>query len=294
MIAVRQSLVILALSAVSLFSMCVATLAASAEDSYPVSLTRGSRLMISARVNGRPVEALLDSAAEVTLIDHQFASSLQLEGGTAETGHGSGESAFKATLIGGVRLQALGLSLENQTVAIADLADVGKRLLGRKLDVILGREIFDAARLRIDIDGRQITVLKDDQEPAGTKLTLVSEHGVETIPVKVENQGPLRATFDLGNGSEVLLRSKLAARMHLLTDGRPVAAHAGGGLGGAQQRQTITLHTLEIAGQRFTDVPAAIDPQPTASDVNVGVSVLRRFIITTDFAKHTVWLEARQ
>lgn len=266
---------------------------AASEKTYPVSLTRGSRLMISIRINGHPVDALLDSAAEATLVDKQAAASLQLTGGTSATGHGSGESSFDATLVNGVRIQALGLSLDNQTVAIADLSDVGKRLLGHRLDVILGREIFDSARLRIDIEERQISVVSSDEEPPGVKLALLAEHGVETVPVKVENRGPLRATFDLGNGSEVLVGSKLAARMHLLTDGREVTSKAGGGLGGAQERQVFTLRTLEVAGQRFTDVPAAIDAQSTASDVNIGISILRQFVITTDFAKRAVWLQPR-
>jgi len=46
-------------------------------------------------------------------------------------------------------------------------------------DVILGREIFDAARLAIDIDGRRIEVVSRDTEPRGVRLDLVTEHGVE-------------------------------------------------------------------------------------------------------------------
>lgn len=38
----------------------------------------------------------------------------------------------------------------------------------------------------------------------------------------------MRATFDLGNGSEALIGSQLAGQLHLLTDGRPVKASAGG------------------------------------------------------------------
>jgi len=36
-----------------------------------------------------------------------------------------------------------------------------------------------------------------------------------------------------------------------------------------------------------------IDAQPSAADLNVGISVLRHFLITTDFAAHAVWLEPR-
>ncbi len=36
---------------------------------FALSLTRGSRVMIDAKINGRALKALLDSAAEATLID---------------------------------------------------------------------------------------------------------------------------------------------------------------------------------------------------------------------------------
>jgi predicted aspartyl protease len=270
-----------------------ASAAQGAPDGYRLSLTRGSRLMIAVKINGRTVNALLDSAAEATIVDHTLAQAVHLDAGRAVVGHGSGRAAFGATLVSGVTLEALGLSLPNQTVAVADLSDVGRRLLGRPLDVILGREIFDAARLSIDIEGRRIRVVPRDREPPGMRLGLETQHGVETIAVRVEAGTPTRATFDLGNGSEVLLSTALALRMRLLSDGRPIAQETGGGLGGETSRQIITLRSLEVAGRQFKDVPAAIDPQASASDVNIGVAILRHFQITTDFAQHALWLDSR-
>lgn len=267
--------------------------APSTARAYPLSLTRGSRLMIDARINGRPVHALLDSAAETTFLDRTLADALNLRDGRPVQGQGSGQSTFQATLVHGVTLEAVGLTLRNQTVAIADLSDVGRRLLGRKIDVILGREIFDAARLYIDIEGRTITIVARDHEPAGVRLELVPEHGVETIPLCVESATPVRATFDLGNGSHVLIGTAMANRMGWLSDGRTVSQERGGGLGGETTRSLFTLRWLEIAGKRFVNVPAAIDPQPSASDANVGISLLRHFRITTDFARHAVWLQPR-
>jgi len=265
----------------------------AAPGSYPVALTRGSRLLVDARVNGHAVKALLDSAAEATLIDPAFAGALQLASGTTVTGQGSGDASFDAALIKGVELQVFGVTLPDQTVAVTELADVGRRLLGQPLDVILGREIFDAARLRIDIEGRRITVMPRDTVPPGIRLELTTENGVETLPVRLEGAGEQRAVFDLGNGSEVLVGSKLAARLHLLTDGRQVSSARGGGLGGETSRQLIPLHSLEVAGRTFREVPAAIDSQPSAADLNIGVSILRHFVITSDFAAHTLWLQPR-
>jgi hypothetical protein len=277
-----------------LLAVCLSGFAAAdTGQSFALTLTRGSRLMIDARINGRPVRALLDSAGEATLIDRGFAQTLKLHGGPEVSGQGSGQAPFGAALINGVRLEALGLSLPDQTVAVTDLTDVARRLLGHRIDVILGREIFDAARLTIDIDGRRIAVVPRDSVPRGVRLELVTEHGVETVPVRVESGAPVRATFDLGNGSRILIAAGLAARMGLLTDGRRVASDQGGGLGGEITRQFIVLRSLEVAGRSFADVSASIDPQSSASDVNIGVAILRHFWITTDFSNHAVWLDPR-
>ena len=281
--------------AFTLLVACVG-IAAPAEDAarvYPLKLTRGSRLMIEAKVNGRPVSALLDSAAEATFLDRGYAHSLGLKGGEAVAGQGSGQSSFETALVNGVTLEALGLSLTDQTVGVTDLGDVGRRLLGHPIDVILGREIFDAARLSIDIDGHSIAVVTRAQEPRGMRLGLVTEHGVETVPASVPGSAPVRATFDLGNGSQVLISRALAGRLKLLAAGTAVRTERGGGLGGESARQIVTLEYLELAGRRFTGIEAAVDPQPSASDLNVGVSVLRHFRITTDYKQHAVWLEPR-
>ena len=55
----------------------------------------------------------------------------------------------------------------------------------------------------------------------------------------------------------------------------------------------VILRNLRVGGREFTDVPAAIDPGETASDLNIGTSILRDFVITTDFAAGAIWLEPR-
>jgi predicted aspartyl protease len=261
--------------------------------SFPLTLEQGSRLTVAAKINGHPARALLDSAAEATIIDREWAKQLQLAQGTAVSGQGSGNASFEAQLVDGVTLETVGLRLAGQTVAIADLSDIGHRLLHHRVDVILGREIFDAARLSVDIEGGHISAIGRNQEPRGTRLDLITEHGIETASVRVESSEPVRAAFDLGNGSHVLIGAAFAKRMGLLSDGRKISSERGGGMGGETERQVFRLRTLEIAGIKFTDVEAAMDNNKSASDVNVGVSVLRHFLITTDFTQHAVWLDPR-
>ena len=259
--------------------------------SHPIKLTKGSRIMVVAKVNGVAVDALLDSGAEASLLDIAFAERVGLTGGKDVTARGSGESTMKASLIEGVKLEALGVTLENQTVGVLDLSDVGQRLFGHRLDIIMGREIFDNARLEIDIDGKTIRVVDPAVEPRGVRLSLESSHGIETFPVTIEGQ-TVQATFDIGNGSNPMVGGAFAKK--LLGDGRPVQTESGGGIGGARRREVIDLKSVEFAGKRFENVSAAVDADDNnAHDANIGISLLRHYLITVDYKARALWLAPR-
>ena len=61
--------------------------------------------------------------------------------------------------------------------------------------------------------------------------------------------------------------------------------------------ETVTARagstSLTVAGRTFRNVPAAIDDQPNANDLNVGTSILKEFLIVTDFKQRAVWLAPR-
>ena len=251
---------------------------------------RGDRLYIPAIINGVATEAVLDSAAEATIIDDQFARRIGAGKGKTVTARGSGGEA-RAELIPGARVETLGITLPNITLAVIDLDDLGKRLFGRKLDAIVGRELFDEARLAIDIDGASIDAIPRTARPQGVRLPLKSHHGIESIPVVIEGVAA-RADFDLGNGSDLLIGKAFAERTGILA--RSHGVEAGGGIGGSVQRRIVTVRWIRIAGITFRNVRAAIDEQSSAGDANVGVKLLRKFHIVTDFADKAVWLRPRQ
>jgi hypothetical protein len=152
----RRQFLIHAITAMLVAGSNGRTLAAPAsEKSFPLKLTRGSRLVVSVKIKGVTVAALLDYAAETSLLDRTFARDQGLIGGQAVDVQGSGHTTTEAKLIEGVAFETLGLKLSGLTVAIIDLSDVGRRLLGSRLDMIVGREVFDAARLQIDIAHRR-------------------------------------------------------------------------------------------------------------------------------------------
>jgi hypothetical protein len=253
----------------------------------------GNRLFVAVQVNGAPVAALLDSGAEMSVLDDDFAAGLGLTLTGEATAHGSGAAPMQARFAEGVAVRAAGRDLPDLTVAILDLGEVSARLVGRPVWMILGRDLFDAARLRIDIEGGTIVPVERDAEPDGVRLELTPYRGVETFPAAVEGHGPVQAVFDLGNGSEVMVGRAFAERAGFAAPGRIVELRSGGGLGGAVERGIVMLATIEIAGRIFRDVPASIDDSPSAADINVGTSLLRHFVVTTDFPEKTIWLAPR-
>jgi predicted aspartyl protease len=262
----------------------------SAASTGPNVVVRQNRLYLHAFINGHPVLALLDSAAESSLVDSDFARRIGLDAHMKVEARGSGGDT-EAELVHGVKIEALGRTLGPLTIAELDLSDVGRRLIGEPLPLILGREIFDAARLFVDIAHARIETRSRAGEPAGARLELKTEHGIETFPIRFENHTPVQAAFDLGNANEVLISADCAKKAGLLGSGRKVLEKRGGGIGGERLRKTFTLNSLELAGRTFTDVPAAIEENSSATDLNIGVAILKHFEITADFARHRLWLK---
>ncbi|MGZ8283502.1 MAG: aspartyl protease family protein [Allosphingosinicella sp.] len=255
--------------------------------------TFNNRLFLPVTVNGTPTSALLDSAAEMTILDDDFVARLGLTPTGSAVAHGSGADTMEARFVDHVAIEATGLVLE-QRAAVLDLDEVSQRLIGRRVDLIFGRELFDEARLKIDIAAGTIERLATDSAPAGERLAVGVHRGIPTIPVAVEGQAPVQAVFDLGNGREVLIGRAYAGRLGLTGPERIVGRRNGGGLGGAVDFELVRLRSLTVGGRELRDVPAAIDTGESASDLNIGTSILRHFIITTDFAGGAIWLEPKE
>jgi hypothetical protein len=274
--------------------LVLVVLLGACQPSEPVEpanlIVAGDRLFLAATINGSACEALLDSAAEMTLLDQAFAASIGLATFGVETARGTGGQA-EVSFAEGVQIQAAGLALDGLTVAVLDLSDIADRLVGRPVPAIIGRELFDAARFEIDIHEGILRAVESEPAPQGARLDMQTHRGVQTIPVRIDGGAPVQADFDLGNGSEVLIGEDYARRSGLLASERIVGRKRGGGIGGELWRDLVVLRELEIGGVVFRDIPAAIDRSENAADGNIGVTVLRNFRMTVDFADSAVWLQ---
>jgi predicted aspartyl protease len=252
---------------------------------------RNDRIFVPVEIAGHGADALLDSGAEMTLVDSGYAREIGLEGQGGDTLQGSGGHA-RVTFAEGVTLKVAGKSLTGLTVAILDLSDISRRLnRGVPVRLIVGREFFDSGRWAIDLTAGSLAQADRAGTPAGVRLPLRTVHGIEALPASVEGLPPVLAVFDLGNGSGVMVGKAYAERVGFTRDGRPQRRAAGGGIGGSVDRTMVTLARLDVAGRSFRNIPAAIDEMKSAEDLNIGTSILRHFRITVDYAEHALWLD---
>lgn len=277
----------------------IATFANGADSTgaIPFKFIRGNRIYIPATVAGQPVEVLLDSGAEMTILDKGWAerAGLKIEGRVVATGAGGqAEAAFAR----GVTIEVGGLRLPDLTVGAIDLDAVSKAL-GTPLPVILGADIFKQLIVDLDFEARTIAFHEPEgfQPPPGAATVPVKESssGIRTVPISIEGGPPVQVDFDIGNGAPFILGAAYWEPRRLL-EGRPSSTTLSGAVGGLHEKPIASLRSLEFGGVRFRDVPAIFD-RSTASAFdsdrslgNVGLPLLARFRMMTDYPNDRLYL----
>lgn len=261
-----------------------AVLLATAASAEPLIVDHG-RLFIQAKINGIATEALLDSGAESSLIDPELAEKAGLPEGEKVQLKGSGGEQ-EVRVVSGVRIEALGLVVPSAEIAVLDLTDLSTRLIKRPTVAIVGREVFDAAPIRIDLVKADVRALTKDEKPSGIQLPLTEHNGIETVPVTVGKINA-QAVLDFGNGSGVLISRELATQMGL----KPVDKVKGGGFGGEIEREAVVLPELTLAGHIFREVQAEIDETSSRAELNIGTPILKHFVVTADYKGRFAWFQ---
>lgn len=254
------------------------------------------RIFIPVTVQGRPVDAMLDSGAEVTVVDRAFAEEIGLvaQGGVTAVGTGGSETVAIAP---GFDVRLGGAELKGVTVAIMDLSPISQAL-GRRIPVLLGKEMMNQAITDIDFAARRIRLVAPEAfvPPPGTvELALTPVKGLRALPVSIEGGPTVMAMFDLGNGSPLALFPGYAAEARVM-EGRRASAVMAGGLGGAAPSPLFNLERLSIGGHVFENVPTTLRNAHGVwarddAAANVGLPIFSRFRVMVDFGGDRLFLQ---
>ena len=255
-----------------------------------------SQIFIPATVNGRAVNLILDSGADITVVDKTLATSMGLELSAAApvTGTG-GESTMQLVPDLEVRIGALGL--HHVTAGVIDLSTMAGQL-GHALPLILGKEVFNQLILDIDFPHRRIAFSEPARfaTPPGAVRVPLARHGDNrSVPVSVEGRLPVAFDFDLGSNSPLIVYSSYRDSTHLL-DGRRQSLGLSAGVGGMIKPRCATLSYITLAGTRLASVPAdfpdaaegTLNSDRTAG--NIGLPVFSRFRLISDYPHDQLWL----
>lgn len=263
----------------------------------PFEFFLGSRIYIPATVAGQATHVLLDSGAETTVLDSRFAEAAGIRVSGVVTAVGTG-GRQEAQLASGVTIRIGEVELKDLTVALVDLSSI-EQAIGRPIPVILGKEVLNALTVDLDFQGRTIAF----EDPArfrpaagAVEVPVTSANGIRSVPVSIEGGPPVQVDFDLGNGSAFLAYSAWWKPAGALADGRPVSKTLSGAIGGIKPRDIASLRAVTFAGVTFRDVPTVFfddDGQSAESNRtlgNIGMPILSRFRLTTDYARNRLFL----
>jgi len=214
---------------------------------------------VEARVNGRPVRALVDSGAQYSVIDRALFEAMGLSeaaplpmvaygvGGDAQMGRGT----TLDVAVGGLRLQGLRAAI----LGLGPLA--GPQGLAAPL--ILGQDVLGRLVLEVDAAARRMRFVARDRwaPPTGAASVPATRAGRALRTTATVEGAELQAVVDTG-ASAVLALTREAARAAGLFDGRPRRSGGSIVLGGVVRAETVIARTLTIGDALYRNAAVAV------------------------------------
>ena len=250
----------------------------------------------TARVNGRgPFEFLFDTGATNGITPTLARTlGLQIEGSTPEFGSGAGvmEGGFARV----ARLQ-LGKAVLQGEVFSVDPLDGMKTVEGASISGLVGYEVFSRFVTRIDYGAGAITLL-DPREfnpsEAGTPVSFVFHAHIPEVEGTFEGR-PGRFIIDTGARFELSLTKSFVEREELRArHPNGIEAVYGWGIGGAIRGYITRATNMTFGDVKVDDVVTDMSTENRGGlSGSIGGGILKRFIVTLDYAHQTIYLKPR-
>jgi hypothetical protein len=215
-----------------------------------------------------------------------------VESGAGESHSTTGYVAYDEIAIGGVRLR-------HQMGFATEIYD--KSIEGIPVDGMVGFELIRRMVTTIDY-GRHTLTFTD---PARFKPTAASGVAVpfvfyDHLPDVAGSIGDLPATFNIDTGSraEIDITSPFVAAHQLPARfAKGVSAVTGWGVGGPTRDYVVRLPSLKLGTVEVDHIAAGLSEAKQGSisnpnyDGNIGSALLKRFVVTFDYAHRRMYLK---
>lgn len=279
--------------AASVFAPLVATpLEASGVQTVPL-IDDGTRIECSVRIGANRYAFLIDSGSGNVVLDSRVAHAEGLD----ETGALEVRGAVRT---GGMHLGKLPrlsigtAALTGLVVSTIDLSEPGQR----RTDGILGYPFFASSEVQLDFPHHLMRFGPPGSFPAtGDRLTIDTDRDVPEAVLRVGNTVDAPFIFDTGNSGEVLVYAPFADKYPALVPANGSGASSYVGVGGSDRTYgaritSLRLGSTTLSGQYADVVVAKSGAFADRIDAgNIGLGVLRKFVVTFDYAGHALYLD---
>jgi outer membrane lipoprotein-sorting protein len=253
-------------------------------------------ILVKPLINGKDVGwFILDSGAEVMVIDNKVADDLKLSkvGKIALTGVGGTiESSFRQ-----VNEFTLGpATLKGTFFTQIELGQIGQ-LLGIKLAGIVGGDLFKRSIVSIDLTKPAVDINPRDNFALSKGEWLPMRFSTGNPAVEANTDGAPRAwyRFDTGADGTLTFHAPFVKR-HKLLDGKKTTDAGSGGVGGVVINKAGQVKWFELAGHRF-ESPTVVFATATKGAFaepylagNIGQEFMKPFRIVLDFSGYRIAL----
>lgn len=257
-----------------------------------------NHVYVQARVNGKgPYTFIVDTGGH-TLISPRVAqeAGLQSLGEGTTSGAGEGKST---TGYAHYREIALGpVHLTDQPAFITDIYD--RSIEGIPVDGMVGFELFSRFAVRLDYGAKTMTVTDFaafDPRGAGTAVPFKFYDHLPSVSGAIDNL-PARFDIDTGSRSELDITSPFVARHELKNRYQPgISAITGWGVGGPSRSYVVRVPSITLGTVKAPSVVSGLSTDKGGSisdpayDGNIGSGLLKRFAVSFDYRRKTMYLK---
>lgn len=270
----------------------------AASTTVPFKLLN-NHVYVQGYVNGKgPFTFIVDTGGH-TLLSARVVkeAGLQSVGEAISSGAGDGHSTtgfvhFDEIAIGGVRLR-------DQTGFATEIYD--KSIEGIPVDGMIGFELIRRMVTQIDYGRRTITFTDPARFRAtadlGVAIPFVFYDHLPNITGSIDGR-PARFDIDTGSRTELDVTSPFVAAQGLRAQFRKgTSAITGWGVGGPARDYVVRLPTLKLGPVEVDGVAAGLSEAKGGSisdpnyEGNVGSGLLKRFVVTFDYARQVLYLK---
>jgi predicted aspartyl protease len=262
------------------------------KTSYAQSRNIDGTFLVDARMNGSPAVLLLDTGAEHSILDREFAKRLGLRPvAYADLQRPYSSENTEVILVPDLDIQSVHCSgLRMMTDDLAATA----RALGVRIDGVVGNDVMRKFTITLDYSAGSVTFGRISVAPHGVPIKL-RRIGNRYFAHSNLDRVPLTFLLDTGTNFSVLSNSGWSK----LNQDKKVVSVIDGvrSSGTSAPSKLVCIHEMTIGHTSYENVAMRVQPPTSAgflsnADVDglLGSDFLRQFVVSLDLANDSLYL----